>query len=267
MDLKGKAPQANTLEEANKIIKALWDIIQRLNEKLKINSKNSSLAPSKDRSSKNKSNVKRSEERRKNPKKQGGQPGHQKHERVLLPSDKVNHVVSCCPINACVCGGQIVLDVEIYRRHQQYEFPIMRPTVTEYQIYSGTCNHCHQKQAGVLPLGVSWSMLGPRATAMTANLSGTYRISKQNIVNIYGDIFDFKLSVGMVCKAEKTVSSALAAPVNPAKFFVRSSEQVSVNSDETGFKEKGKGMWAWIAVSCFHPPFLYRTEDRINTFH
>jgi transposase len=258
MDLKGKAPQANTLEEANKIIKALWDIIQRLDEKLKINSKNSSLAPSKDRSLKNKSNIKRSEERRKNPRKQGGQPGHQKHERVLLSLDKVNHVVPCCPCNVCVCGGQVVLDTEIYRQHQQYEFPIIRPTVTEYQIYSGTCRECYQKQVGSLPTGVSWSMLGPRATAMTANLSGTYRISKQNIVNIYGDIFDFKLSIGMVCKAEKTVSLAIAAPVNQAKFFVRSSEQVGVNSDETGFKEKGKGMWAWIAVSCLLAVFMIR---------
>jgi hypothetical protein len=65
-----------------------------------------------------------------------------------------------------------------------------------------------------LPQGVSWSMLGSRATAMTANLSGTYRISKQNIVNVYHDIFDFNVSVGMVCKAEKTVSRAVASHPN-----------------------------------------------------
>ena len=29
MDLNGKTPKANTLEEANKIIKALWDVIQK----------------------------------------------------------------------------------------------------------------------------------------------------------------------------------------------------------------------------------------------
>ena len=49
MNLNGKAPKANSLEEANEIIKALWDAIQKLNEKLKTNSKNSSLAPSKDK--------------------------------------------------------------------------------------------------------------------------------------------------------------------------------------------------------------------------
>ncbi len=58
-----------------------------LNGKLKTNSKNSSLSPLKDRSSKNKSNIKRTFERKKNPKKRGGQMGHTKHERILLPLD------------------------------------------------------------------------------------------------------------------------------------------------------------------------------------
>lgn len=258
MNIKGKSPKANTLEEANKIIKVLWDIIQQLDEKLKTSSKNSSLSPSKDRFSKYKSNIKRTEERKKNPKKQGGQPGHKKHERQLLSLNKVDHVVSCTPDGRCACGGQVILNSN-YRRHQQYEFPIIRPIVTEYQIYSGNCIQCNQTQVGSLPNGVSFSLLGPRATAMTAHLSGTYRISKKNIVNIYRDIFEFNLSVGMVCKAEKTVSRAIAAPVIQAKHFVRSASQVGVNADETGFKEKGKSMWAWIAVSCLVAVFMIRS--------
>ncbi len=95
INLQGKTPKVSTLEEANEIIKALWAVIQKLSERLETNSKNSSLAPSEDRSSKNKSNIKRNEERRKNPKKSGGQPGHKKHERTLLPLDKVDNVVQC----------------------------------------------------------------------------------------------------------------------------------------------------------------------------
>ena len=158
----------------------------------------------------------------------------------------------------CLCG-LVILRSEIHNRHQQYEFPIIRPIVTEYQIYDGTCNQCNKNHIGKLPHGVSWSMLGPRATAMTANLSGTYRISKQNIVGIYHDIFDFTLSIGMVCKAEKTVSHALAVPVNQAKHFIRSVDAAGVNSDETGFKEKGKPMWAWIAASCLVAVFMIRS--------
>lgn len=108
MDLNGKAPKANTLDEANKIISALWDVLQQLKENLKTNSKNSSLSPSKDKSSKNKANIKRTEERKKNPKKRGGQPGHQKYERIMLSLDKVNHVVSCSP-DSMACPVFIVL--------------------------------------------------------------------------------------------------------------------------------------------------------------
>ena len=111
---------------------------------------------------------------------------------------------------------------------------------------------------GKLSEGVSWSMLGPRATAMTAHLSGTYRISKQNIVNMYQDIFNFSLSAGMVCKAEKTVSKSLEIPAEEAKQFVQSTDNVSVNADETGFKEKGKKMWAWIAITCQISVFIIR---------
>ncbi len=39
INLKGKAPYANTLEEANKVIKALWDIIKKQTERQKTNSK------------------------------------------------------------------------------------------------------------------------------------------------------------------------------------------------------------------------------------
>lgn len=258
IDLKGKAPKVQTLEEAKKVIKALWDIVRQKDENKNTNSKNSSLPPSKDNSSKNKSNVRRTEQRRKNPKNRGGQPGHTKHERSLLPATEVDEIIGCVPVKSCQCGGEIIKDSKVKRRHQQYEFPVIKPFVTEYQIYGGTCACCNKKHTGKLPEGVSWSMLGPRATAMTAHLSGTYRISKQNIVNMYQDVFSFTISTGMVCKAEKTVSKALENPVEEAKQFIQSAENVSVNADETGFKEKGKKMWAWIAITCHIAVFIIR---------
>lgn len=62
----------------------------------------------------------------------------------------------------------------------------------------------------------------------------------------------------MVCKAEKTVSKSLENPVEEAKQFIQSAENVAVNADETGFKEKGKKMWAWIAITCHIAVFIIR---------
>ncbi len=39
INLQGKVPTARTLEEANQVIKALWDIIGQLNERKQTNSK------------------------------------------------------------------------------------------------------------------------------------------------------------------------------------------------------------------------------------
>lgn len=258
INLKGKAPIAKTLFEANHLIKELWSIACDLNEKKNINSKNSSLPPSKDKSSKNKSNTKRNNQRKKNPKKPGGQPGHKKNERKLIPIDEVDHTINCIPTQNCKCGGCVIPEPAVHRRHQQYEFPVIKPIVTEYRIHSGSCDSCNKRYLGKLPEGVSWSMLGPRATAMTAHLSGSYRISKQNIVNVYQDLFDFEMSTGMVCKAEQTVSKALAQPVEEAKQFIQSAKNVSVHADETSFKEKGKKMWAWIGITCLVAVFIIR---------
>jgi len=150
IDLKGKTPKAKTLDEANQLIKALWKIVRDLKGKKKPNSKNSSLPPSKDKSSKNKSNVKRNARRKKNPKKPGGQPGHKKHTRELLPLDKVDHTVSCVPDKQCACGSAVVINADIHRRHQQYEFPIIKPIVTEYQLHSGKCSGCNKKHIAKL---------------------------------------------------------------------------------------------------------------------
>ena len=80
--------------------------------------------------------------------------------------DKVDHVISCCPDDRCACGGQLILNSN-YRRHQQYEFPIIRPVVTEYQIYSGSCIQCNQTQAGSLPDGVSLISQNPDKILVT----------------------------------------------------------------------------------------------------
>ena len=77
INLQGKVPTAHTLKEANQVIKALWSIICQLKEKTQTNSKNSSLPPSKDKSSKNKSNIKRTARRKKNPKNPGGRGSRQ----------------------------------------------------------------------------------------------------------------------------------------------------------------------------------------------
>ena len=126
IELSQDAPTATTLAQANATIKALWSLLQwlsnridklsdenkglkskltKLSEKSKTNIKNSSLCPSKEKDSKNKSNVRRNALRKKTGKKRGAQPGHKRHERALLPPEEVD-------ILFLAMGGRIVAVVE-----------------------------------------------------------------------------------------------------------------------------------------------------------
>ena len=281
IELSQDAPTATNLRQANATIKAQWCILQslskqvdkliaenkvlraelnKINENKKTSSKNSSLPPSNDKNSKNKSNVRRNALRKKKGRKRGGQPGHRKHERELLPPEEVDQVVSCHAKSHCSCGRETKTS-EAFGRHQKFEFPIIKPEVTEYQLHTSYCAHCDKTYSSQLPKGVSWSMLGVRATAITAHLSGTYRISKQNIVGICKDVFNISISTGLVCKTEKVVSKSLEKPVEALKKHIQSVQsEVGVHADETGFKERGEKRWAWVGITALVAVFIIRQE-------
>lgn len=63
--------------------------------------------------------------------KRGGQPGHDKHERALIPTEECQAVVPCVPTECRRCGKELVgVDAEPLR-HQVWELPEIQPIVTE----------------------------------------------------------------------------------------------------------------------------------------
>ena len=71
--------------------------------------------------------------REKSNKKQGGQPGHSKHERSLIPTDHCHQVVSVKPRVCRRCGTGVTGNDPNPLRHQIWEIPEIKPIVTEYQ--------------------------------------------------------------------------------------------------------------------------------------
>jgi len=65
-------------------------------------------------------------------KKPGGQPGHPKHERTLVPTEECQDVISCKPVVCRRCGGKLAGSDLAPLRHQVWELPEIRPLVTEY---------------------------------------------------------------------------------------------------------------------------------------
>jgi transposase len=65
----------------------------------------------------------------------GGQPGHRKHERTLLPPEAVQHFVERVPKQCKKCRRRLTGKDAVPERHQVVEIPPVAAIVTEY--------HCH----------------------------------------------------------------------------------------------------------------------------
>ena len=225
--------------------------VEEAEEKLRANSSNSSKPPSSDPPSVRKRPGKKSDRR-----KRGAQPGHTGTTRPLLPPEEVDELVTCKPKEQCECGGRVECNGTESQRHQKVELPEVKPHVTEYRCLLGTCVQCGRQHWGELPAGVPVGMLGTRAMAVVALLSGKYHLSKRQVEEVLADLFGTELSLGTVSNTEARVCEALAEPVEEAKAFVQ--QQPVVHADETGHKVAGKKAWVWVGATTLVSVFLIR---------
>jgi len=175
-----------------------------------------------------------------------------------VPPEKVHKFVPCRPPGRCGCGGRVSCDGEPLQRLQNVELPKIEALVTEYQLFSGMCERCGRVHLGKLPPGVPCGVLGPRAMAVVAVLSGKYHLSKRQVDELLADLLGVHVSLGTVSNTEERVSEALEQPVEEAKVHVRG--QAVINADETGHKVAGKRAWLWTAVTSFVTVFLIRAS-------
>lgn len=235
-----------TLEEAIAVNQQLVSIIMELRaeitelkEKLRINSKNSSLPPSKDLH-KPKSKKKTSS------RKQGGQPGRKGTFRSLLPETALDEIIDCSlPASCALCESPIIL--KKIKRHQVYELPKQQFEVIEYRKHIGICSCCDKKHEGAYPVGITDKILGPRAHGLIGLLTSKYRLSKRLTVQLFEQVYGLSISLGTVSNVENTISTALQMPYEEIKANLTSAPIVHL--DETGHKEKNKNGWAWLMGS------------------
>lgn len=96
-------------------------------------------------------------------KKRGGQPGHPKHERPLIPTDQCDDVQPLKPTECRRCGVRLSGKDPEPLRHQVWELPEIKPHVTEYQQHRLTCPCCGETTCAELPCGVPQGQSGPPA--------------------------------------------------------------------------------------------------------
>ena len=220
------------LETLRKENEKLHQEVQRLKEKTKTNSKNSSKPPSQDP---NRKKVTKPKSKRN----QGAQPGHKGTSRKPIPSDQVDKVVSCFPQQECTsCCGKVEVEVGNYRTHQQWDLPKVKPIVTEFRLHQGACRECGSKAKGNLPAGIPSGVLGVHAMSKIASLTGDYRVSRREAQRMLQEEDQIEVSLGTISHVEQEVSKAIKPAWSEVKTTIQ--EEEVVHCDETSHKQKGE---------------------------
>ena len=179
--------------------------------------------------------------------KQGGQKGHERHERELIPSEDCTTSTPYYPDACRRCGGELQLDDTDPKRHQVWDLPEIEPIIDEYKLHRGHCPCCGITTQAELPEGVPSGQCGPRLAAFTGLLMGHYRQSKRRTAAFLGDLLNIPCSPGWTVKIQNLVSDSVAAPYEELRGELEKQPQLSV--DESPTKEKRMKAWLWVAVA------------------
>ncbi|WP_225414673.1 IS66 family transposase [Stigmatella hybrida] len=234
------------------LVGALTQRVAELEQRLAQNSSNSARPPSSDAPGSPRPGKKLTGKR------PGGQPGHKKHERALLPPEAVQHFVELVPKQCKSCRRRLVGRDAEPQRHQVVEVPPLSAIITEYRSHALECSACGTVTRQPVPEHAR-SAFGDRLGALASLLVGKYRLSKRLVKDALSDMLGVELCVGSVVNLEEEMADALVPAVAQAAQYVQSA--TTVHADETGWVEgreggRGKRAWLWMVttarVALFH---------------
>lgn len=207
--------------------------------KARKHSGNSSKPPSSDIVKPPKPNQARGSKR-----KQGGQPGHSRHERTAFPAEQVDQTWDYSLHECPDCGGHLQDSDTAPRVIQQVEI-IERPIhVEEHRGLAHWCERCQKLHHAPLPVEVvQTGLVGPRLTALVGYLKGACHASYSTIQRFLCDVADVSISRGQLAKLVQKVSQSLAD--SHQRLLAMLPGEARLNIDETGHPDRGARLWTW----------------------
>lgn len=185
--------------------------------------------------------------------KRGGQPGHPKHERKLVPEMQCQRVIPLKPDTCQGCGAALNGDDPDPIRHQVWEIPEPQPEITEYQRHRLTCS-CGCTTCGELPVGVPDHCSGPRLVAIAALLLALFRQSKSKTAVALQMLFGIPACAGFVVKLQNQAQQSLDPSYSELKGAA--AQMPVANCDETAMREGQLKTWLWVAAGPVFTVFL-----------
>ena len=246
-------PEAQTallavLDSVNRRVLELEQRVSDLEARLKLNSTNSSKPPSSDPIG-----FKRKPPTPPSGRKRGGQPGHRRAQRSLVPPEKVRTRTDCRPTDCRRCGHALVGDDPTPLVHQVAELPKIEPLVDEYRLHRLACPRCGVSTCARLPAGVPRGCFGPYLQAVLSTFASGYRLSKRQVQQMAGDLFGLSIATGMVSKLERQSATVLEAPYHEVALGVHDAPAVGI--DDTSWREDRRKAQLWVTVTALTTVF------------
>lgn len=234
------AEQARVIADWRATVAALQARVKELEDRLALDSHNSSKPPSTDNSRRRTRSL-----RQPSGKKPGGQPGHPG--QTLQLSASPDQVVKHRPEQCATCGASLAeATVTDVARRQVIDLPPLKLEVVEHQVVQLQCPCCGQANAGEFPPAVEHMVqYGPRLQGLGVYLLARQLLPYERIQETLTDLFGAAPSAGTLQSAVERCAVRLA-PLE-AKIKVAISKAAVAHFDESGFYVEGQRKWLHVA--------------------
>ena len=242
-----KAEEINTAYEAGKeaVVKLFQDTfvvlaerIQKLEDQLAKNSRNSGKPPSSDGLDKPAPRSLRKRRRRRS----GGQTGHAGHKLEMVK--KPDHI-ELHKVDSCVHCQQSLKQQRVERseKRQVFDLPKVRMQVTEHQAQVKHCPCCGKETRAEFPNGVTQVVqYGGEAKAQMVYLNQEQHIPLKRTCDVFEEFYGHRPAEGTIYAAGAEVAQKVQATNEAVKEHLTLHEAV-IDNDETGMRIDGKLYW------------------------
>jgi transposase len=224
-----------------RVVQALSERVQALEDQLAKNSHNSGKPPSSDGLKKKPKSL-----RHKSGKKSGGQPGHPGStlQMVAHPDHIQTHRVRRC--QHCQAALEAV-PAQDYEKRQVFDLPPVQVAVTEHQAEIKECPLCHTLTTADFPVEVSQPVqYGERLKAQMVYFHQQHFVPLERTAEILEDLYGQSVSEGTIVEACHTVAEQVQPVYQAIQAELQETEEPG-HFDETGGRVE-KALW-WFHVA------------------
>ena len=185
---------------------------------------------------------------KKRKKRPGRRQGHPPANRPTPPPHHIDRVIDV-PCRHCPDCKMPLVDPNIVVQYQT-DLPPIVPIVTQFNIETGYCPCCRQRQQGRHPQqisnasGAAGNTIGPVALTMAAELKHRLGVPYRKICDFFTTYCDLTICPATLVRAEQRLTE-LARPTYELLIDALRRADV-VHVDETGWRIRALNAWLWV---------------------